>query len=56
MRLIKTADTNWTIKQNYSSNNTVTIKPIKATIYDVCVKVKDNQDNIVKRYFEITVR
>ena len=52
----KTADTKWTTKQTYSSNNAVTIKPTSAATYDICVKVKDNQDNIVKRYFEVTVK
>ena len=33
-----------------------TIKPVKATTYDVCVKVKDNQDNVVKKYFSLTVK
>ena len=52
----KTSDTKWTTKQSYSSNNTVTIKPAKATTYDVCVKVKDNQNNEVKKYFTVTVK
>ena len=52
----KTSDTKWTTKQNYSLNNTVTIKPAKATTYDVCVKVKDNQNNEVKKYFNVTVK
>ena len=51
----KTSDTKWTMQQNYSSNNTVTFKPTEATTYDICVKVKDNQDNIVKKYFTVTV-
>ena len=52
----KTSDTKWTTKQSYSSNNAVTIKPAKATTYDVCVKVKDNQNNEVKKYFIVTVK
>ena len=52
----KTSDTKWTTKQSYSSNNTVTIKPAKATTYDVCVKVKDNQNNEVKKYFNVAVQ
>ena len=52
----KTSDTKWTTKQSYSSNNTATIKPAKATTYDVCVKVKDNQNNEVKKYFKVTVK
>ena len=52
----KTSDTKWTTKQNYFSNNTVTIKPAKATTYDICVKVMDNQNNVVKKYFTVTVK
>ena len=52
----KTSNTKWTTKQNYSSNNTVTFKPTEATTYDICVEIKDNQDNIVKKYFEVTVK
>ena len=52
----KTSDTKWTVKQSYSSNNTVNIKPTQATTYDVCVKIKDNQNNEVKRYFVVAVK
>ena len=52
----KTADTKWTTKQSYSSNNAVTIKPTSATTYDICVKVKDNQNNEAKKYFTVTVK
>ena len=52
----KTSDTKWTTGQNYASNNTVTVKPAKATTYDVCVKVKDNQNNEVKKFFTVTVK
>ena len=52
----KTSDTTWTTKQSYSSNNTVTIKPATDTTYDVCVKVKDNKNNEVKKYFTVTVK
>ena len=52
----KTADTKWTTKQSYSSNNTVTIKPTSTTTYDICVKVKDNQNNEAKKYFTVTVK
>ena len=51
----KKADTKWTVKQNYSTNDTITIKPAKATDYDVCVKVKDSTGKIVKKFFEVKV-
>ena len=51
----KKTDTKWTVKQNYSTNDTITIKPAKATDYDVCVKVKDSTGKIVKKFFEVKV-
>jgi len=51
----KKADKKWTVKQNYSTNDVITIKPAKATDYDVCVKVKDSTGKIVKKFFELKV-
>lgn len=51
----KKTDTKWTVKQNYSENTQVTIKPAKATDYQVCVKVKDSTGTIYKKYFTLKV-
>ena len=51
----KNYDTKWTVKQNYSTNDVITIKPAKATSYDVCVKVKDSNGTIVKKFFTVQV-
>ena len=51
----KTSDSKWTTKQDYKSTSTVTIKPAKATVYDICVKVKDNTGREVKKYFKLNV-
>ena len=51
----KSYDTKWTVKQNYSNNDTVTVKPAKATSYDVCVKVKDSDGSIIKKFFTVQV-
>ena len=51
----KTSDKKWTVKQNYSTNQTITIKPAKATDYQICVKVKDSTGKIVKKFFDLTV-
>ena len=51
----KNYDKKWTVKQNYSTNDTVTIKPAKATDYQICVKVKDSKGNIVKKFFDLKV-
>ena len=51
----QTAQTSWTTAQNFASNAKVTFKPAAATTYDVCVKVKDSDGTIVKKYFTLTV-
>ena len=52
----KTSDTSWATAQNYSSNDTVTFKPAKATTYDVCLKVKDTNGTESKKYVTLTVK
>ena len=52
----KTSDSSWTAAQNYSSNDTVTFKPAKATTYDVCLKVKDTNGTESKKYVTLTVK
>ena len=51
----KAADTKWTTKQGFKANSIVTIKPSKATTYDICVKIKDNKGTVVKKYFTLEV-
>ncbi len=51
----KTTDRSWTIKQSFNSNSTVSITPVKAVEYRVCVKAKDSAGTIVKKYFNVTV-
>jgi len=50
------ASSKWTTKQDFTSNTSVSIKPTKATSYDVCVKVKDKSGTIVKKYFTVDVK
>ena len=45
----------WTTKQDFNDNADVSIKPAQATDYDICVKVKDKDGTIVKKYFTVTV-
>ena len=49
------AQTKWTTKQDFNYNADVSIKPAQATDYDICVKVKDKDGTIVKKYFTVTV-
>ena len=51
----KTSDTKWTTKQDFKANASASIKPAKATTYDVCAKVKDKSGNVVKKYFTVKV-
>jgi len=51
----KKSDIKWTVKQNYSSNDVISVKPAKATDYDICVKVKDSKGTIKKKFFEVKV-
>ena len=45
----------WTTAQSYSKNAVVTFKPKRAVKYNVSVKAKDSDGNIVKKTFVITV-
>ena len=51
----KNSEKKWTVKQDYSENPTVSIKPAKATDYQICVKVKDSSGKVVKKYFDLSV-
>ena len=51
----KKSDTKWTVKQDFGKNTAVSIKPAKAVNYDICVKVKDGNGNIAKKYFVLKV-
>ena len=51
----KSTSDKWTTAQNYANVASVTFTPKVATKYDVCVKVKDSKDTIVKKYFTVTV-
>ena len=45
----------WTTAQDYQANATVSVKPGKATTYDICIKVKDSAGTVSKVYFDVTV-
>ncbi len=49
------AQSNWTTKQYFSDNADVSIKPAKATDYDICIKAKDANGTVVKKYFTVNV-
>lgn len=49
------AQSNWTEKQGFSSKKSVSVKPAKATDYQICVKVRSSDGSIWKKYFELKV-
>ncbi len=51
----KTADSTWNFVQNFSSNKKVSVKIEKGVSYDICVKVKDAEGRIVKKYVTLTL-
>jgi len=51
----KVTDTKWIAKQSYSTNTDVSIKPAYAAQYMVCVKVKDSNGVVEKKYFMANV-
>ena len=51
----KAASTAWTTAKTWSSSTSVSIKPAAATTYDVCIKVKDANGTISKKYFTVKV-
>ncbi len=51
----KDYDTKWTTAQNYKANSSIVIRPAKVSTYNICVKAKDSNNNIIKKYFDVTV-
>ena len=51
----KKAETKWTTRQGYKDNSEILVRPYTNTDYDICIKVKDNDGTIAKKYFTVTV-
>ena len=51
----KSVSDQWTVVQDYKTTAVVSIKPLKATDYDICVKVRDGSGTVEKKYFSLTV-
>ena len=49
----KTSQSNWTTVQGFKSNDIVKITPASASTYEICVKVKDTNGTIEKKFFSI---
>ena len=52
----KSSSSKWVTTQNFGNNNTVSIKPAVATSYEVCIKVKDGNGTLQKKYFTVNVQ
>ena len=48
-------DDAWTVLQSFDINSTLTFTPEQQTVYDICVKVKDETSKVVKKYFTLKV-
>ena len=51
----KLSDKNWTVRQGYKDNASIIVNPAKATDYSICVKVKDENGVIAKKFFSVSV-
>ena len=51
----KHSSSKWLTVQGFKENSTVTIKPASAGLYDICVKVRDSNGNVDKKYFSVNV-
>lgn len=51
----KSGDTSWKTAKNYSTTDSVKLTPATATTYNLCIKVKDSDGTVVKKYINVKV-
>lgn len=51
----KSSDSKWTALKDFTSNSSKVFKPDSTGTYDICIKVKDGNENISNQYFSLTV-
>ncbi len=51
----KASTSKWTTVQNYSENADIKVTPKAQTEYDICVKVKDSDGTIDKKFYKLSV-
>ena len=49
-------DSGWTMLKDFSEDTTAEFKPLKATVYNICIKVRDEKGHIEKIYKDVQVR
>ena len=52
----KLTDKNWTVRQGYKDNSNIVVRLAKAADYSICVKVKDENGVIAKKFFNVSVK
>ena len=52
----RTTQSKWTTVSSWTDKNDFVITPKSVNGYNICVKVKDTNGVIVKKYFELTVK
>ena len=50
------SDTKWTTAQAFKTNATVKIPAAKEEVYNVCIKIKDSNGLVEKKYINVTVK
>ena len=51
----KLSSDKWAVVQKYDANTDITFTPAAATEYEVCVKARDNNGAVAKKYFIVSV-
>ena len=51
----KTDAEKWSCRQKFSEADTTTITPVEAGEYQICIKIKDENNQVSKKYFTLTV-
>ena len=52
----RSEDTGWVKLKDFSEDTTAEFKPLKATVYNVCIKVRDEKGHVERVYKDIEVR
>ena len=51
----KASSSAWTTVQNFSENSEIKLTPKAMTEYDICVKVKDSDGTVDKKFYQLSV-
>ncbi len=51
----KSSDKKWTLVRNFSGEPSITVQPARKGEYQICSKVKDDTENVIKKFFTVQV-